>query len=142
MQLTKVFVYGTLRMGYGNHRLIEKSPRSKFIGEGETKDKFKMIYMGFPGIIRDNEKEYTTIKGELYLVDLETLQSLDILEGTPNFYRREKITVLSNGKKHNAYTYILNTTFRKYTDHQAYPLIENGDYTTYVERKDIYNSKF
>lgn len=83
--LSKVFVYGSLKRGFGNHqRLVIGGAR--FIGPAVTKPIYTMVDLGaFPGVITDGETE---ISGELYEVDGACLQSLDSLEGHPNFYRR------------------------------------------------------
>lgn len=80
-----LFVYGTLKKGFGNHDLLESA---NFIGEGFTESKYKMLSLGgFPGVV-DGTKE---IWGELYQV--ENLNSIDTLEGYPNFYGRERTTI-------------------------------------------------
>lgn len=84
-----VFVFGSLKKGFGNHRLLQDS---EFIEPAVTKDAaFKMVsYGGFPGMYHGGD---TAIHGEVYEVDDETFQRLDRLEGHPNFYQREQVQV-------------------------------------------------
>ena len=87
-KMTRIFCYGTLMRGHGNHRLIE---HSTFLGTGTTEPIFTMLHLGgFPGIVRGGE---TAIHGELYEVDAPTLSRLDRLEGHPTFYERQPISV-------------------------------------------------
>ena len=79
-----VFVYGTLKKGFGNHRLLVKAEFMcpSYIFDG------KMLDLGaFPAVV-DGARE---IHGELYSVDKATLASLDRLEGHPTFYERRKV---------------------------------------------------
>lgn len=79
-----VFCYGTLKQGFGNHHLLETSTR---LGEATTTG--TMYSMGwFPAITLKGD---TTIKGEVYDVDADTLARLDRLEGYPGWYDREVI---------------------------------------------------
>ena len=83
-----LFVYGTLMRGYGNNVLLRDSD---FLGEAVTTDgKFSMVTGGFPMVYAGGS---SNIKGELYWVDDVVLQSCDRLEGHPNWYRRERISV-------------------------------------------------
>lgn len=95
----KVFVYGTLKAGFGNHHILEES---KFLQVGETEPTFTMISLGgFPGIL---DFGTTSIKGEVYEVDKETLARLDRLEGHPRWYKRTPIT-LNDGFEVETYIY-------------------------------------
>lgn len=84
-----VFVYGTLRKGFGNHRRLGDCAlayKGAFWQEG-----FKMIDLGaFPGAVKtDNPEDMIWV--EAYQVDMPTLiHSLDVLEGHPRFYERIK----------------------------------------------------
>ncbi|MCK5021000.1 MAG: gamma-glutamylcyclotransferase [Candidatus Peribacteraceae bacterium] len=72
----KVFVYGTLKVGHGNHRLLEGS---KQLGEYTTPPKYSMYSLGgYPGVTDEGE---TAIQGELYEVNDNTFERLDMLEG-------------------------------------------------------------
>lgn len=89
-----LFVYGSLKRGFGNHRLLENL-RAKFLGEAKSEPVFTMYSLGgFPGIIRNGD---TPVSGELYEVPSSGMSDLDMLEGHPNFYRREDIR-LENGQ--------------------------------------------
>jgi len=79
-----VGVYGTLRKGYGNHRLLESS---EFLGNAKLRG--TMYSLGpFPAIsVHGN----TDLHLELYQVDAPTLRNLDGLEGHPHFYQRQKV---------------------------------------------------
>lgn len=84
----RVFVYGSLKRGFGNHRLLADA---KFISEHSLTGPYTMVSLGgFPGVVCTPGHE-RTIHGELYVVDQTTLDSLDLLEGHPHFYERRKI---------------------------------------------------
>ena len=83
-----VFVYGTLKKGQSNHRLLEKSD---FIGDAKSLTKFAMVGKGlpFPYCVEKDNINGKFIKGEVYQVDKPTMDKLDALEGYPYFYDRE-----------------------------------------------------
>ena len=83
-----VFVYGTLKRGFGNSVLLNEA---EFVQEAVTSPEFTMRSLGFfPGVQLVGE---TPISGEIYKVtDLE-LKRLDRLEGYPNFYNRKQIEI-------------------------------------------------
>ena len=90
----KVFVYGTLRKGLAWHSLIKNS---EFIGEAKTKDKYCLYAENIPFLFKD--EEVSKIKGEVYEVDELTLKNLDKLEGHPNWYYREEVSIILNTEK-------------------------------------------
>jgi gamma-glutamylcyclotransferase (GGCT)/AIG2-like uncharacterized protein YtfP len=69
----RVFVYGTLKKGEGNHHLLENS---ECLGEGYVKGMLCNIH-GLPALVEGNND----VPGELYSVDGDTLERLDRLEG-------------------------------------------------------------
>jgi|TARA_R100000664_G_scaffold1987_1_gene5106 gamma-glutamylaminecyclotransferase len=83
-----VFVYGTLKKGFGNSFLLKDSC---FISEAETVNKYALYERGIPFVIKHQND--TKIKGEVYKVDSYTLYQLDILEGHPNAYKRELVEI-------------------------------------------------
>ena len=89
-QTPYVFVYGTLRQGWGNHRLLEGVDK---YADSITLKKYAMYASGIP-FVTEYEKD-THIVGELYKVDEERLDSLDGLEGHPVSYCRKVIEVMT-----------------------------------------------
>jgi gamma-glutamylaminecyclotransferase len=85
----KVFVYGTLKRGFGNHHFLAGA---KFLGTGTTKEKFAMYSDGGIPFVVKNE-EVCFIHGELYMMDKMCLRNLDRLEGHPRLYKREEIAI-------------------------------------------------
>ena len=88
----KVFVYGTLKRGYGNNRLLKDAV---FLGKASTVDKWAMTGAGrsFPYMYTEH-KEGEYVIGEVYLVDDSELASLDSLEGYPYHYTKQEIDIL------------------------------------------------
>lgn len=85
---TRVFVYGTLLAGEGNHRLLATAT---LVGEARTEPVFELRDLGpFPGLVSGGAH---AVAGEVYEVDEATLAALDRLEGHPRFYRRTRIAL-------------------------------------------------
>ncbi|HEY9816912.1 MAG TPA: gamma-glutamylcyclotransferase family protein [Candidatus Obscuribacterales bacterium] len=84
------FVYGSLKQGFGNHRLLKAST---FLGEAKLSQCGAMYSLGgFPAVTLG--KRVSPIHGELYEIDENTLDALDSLEGHPHFYQRTEVDVL------------------------------------------------
>lgn len=119
--MTLVFVYGTLRRGQHNARVLGDSV---YCGQSRTEAAYIMLHLGgFPAIVTAPKGFGRSIVGEVYAVDDATLADLDRLEGAPDFYRREMITLPDNGDQ--AWVYILNDDTTR-----AYPIIPSGDWLT------------
>jgi gamma-glutamylcyclotransferase (GGCT)/AIG2-like uncharacterized protein YtfP len=101
--MIKVFVYGTLKRGYGNHRLL--IGRSIFVGADSIRG--KLYDLGnFPGVWHGND----LVQGEVYkIAGPEVLRDLDCLEGHPRFYKRTRVTT-SAGLR--VFVYMLPTAER------------------------------
>ncbi len=107
-----VFVYGTLKLGYGNNRILQEGG-AEFIGDAITTGQQFRLYaptgIGFP-FLKDVGAGYgTDIKGEVWLVPQRTLARLDQLEGVPHFYRRDRkyeIQFVENNVCFEAWVYI------------------------------------
>lgn len=100
----KVFVYGTLKAGYGNNRLLEKA---KFIGEAVTQKAFSLSDCGFPYMHNGDERH--PVRGEIYEIDEEILRNLDILEGVDyGHYSRGTLQAqkLGDGEAVMAWAYV------------------------------------
>ncbi len=111
--MTNVFVYGTLKKGYGNNRLLANS---LFCGKAITNEEYLMLNLGyFPGVRKNDPlalKPFIgNVAGELYQVDAPTLESLDRLEGNGHFYNREIVITLlpENDAPVRAWMYFLMT---------------------------------
>jgi len=124
----RVFVYGTLRKGFGNHRLLEDA---KFIGDGEISGHLYLCY-GLPMVLRhkDTPREEGSsgtprVVGEVYEVDQFQLGDLDTLEGHPTCYKREVTNVtMEDGTSIPAHCYFMP----QHRLHKNATLIESGDY--------------
>jgi gamma-glutamylcyclotransferase (GGCT)/AIG2-like uncharacterized protein YtfP len=84
----RVFVYGTLKRGFCNHRLLEGC---EFFGSAVTVPAYKMIETGFPVIMPDPEGK--PVSGEVYIVDDQTLERLDRQEREGLSYDRQLVDV-------------------------------------------------
>ncbi len=110
----KVFVYGSLKRGFGNNTVLGDSP---FLSEGMLYGNFAMFSLGsFPGVIKSKSHK-GPIHGEVFEVDSQTLSRLDMLEGYNefntdlSFYNREMVSVLMpDGETVECLTYFLNET--------------------------------
>jgi gamma-glutamylcyclotransferase (GGCT)/AIG2-like uncharacterized protein YtfP len=97
----KVFVYGSLKKGFGNHSLLTDSH-----------------YLGpYPGVVSGEG----IIHGELYEVDDTTFSRLDRLEGYPSFYGREETPINIGEDQVIAWMYTLPDTW-----HTGSRVIESG----------------
>jgi gamma-glutamylaminecyclotransferase len=92
----RVFVYGTLKKGHHNHKIIGRhlGKESVFLGRCALNGPFTMVDLGyFPGVIYTPTD--TTVKnmiyGEVYRINQEILTHLDVLEGNGQFYTRERV---------------------------------------------------
>ena len=119
----KVAVYGSLRQGHGNHKLMIFS---ESLGTHTFTDNFVMISLGgFPGIIPSRDKHDIVV--EVYNIDNDTLLALDQLEGEPNFYKRQQIT--GQGEElEGAWIYILQ---RNYQEEGGQECVTSGDWSRY-----------
>ena len=102
-----VFVYGTLKNGFANHSVMERSA-GVLVGKATTiESSYLLTSLGtFPAML---DKGTYSIKGELY--SLSSLNLLDRLEGYPNFYTRKLIAVITNNKIYECWAYFLNDDF-------------------------------
>lgn len=101
--MEKVFVYGTLMNGHGNHGSYLS--QSKYMGKGEITGYALYVVSSFPGIVPESGAK---VKGEVYEVDQTTLSRLDCLEGEGSLYLRKQVDVLINEQIVQAWTYIWN----------------------------------
>lgn len=101
-----VFVYGTLRPGCGNYRLLAGATTAE---RTATISGYRMVSNGgFPYILNDTPESVVT--GTLVDVDPalweRVLPNLDALEGTPHHYERLVQPVQVDGETVEAYVYV------------------------------------
>ena len=86
-----VFVYGSLKAAFHNHRLLVDHDAVD-LGYAVTDERYLMLKgNAFPFLLK--QPAHAQIAGELYRVDDACLAALDRLESHPRFYRREPIMV-------------------------------------------------
>lgn len=120
MSMATLFVYGTLMKGMRNHIYLEKA---QFVGEAVTEPKFELMSNGSIPAMRDGTE---AVKGEIYEVDEETLNGLDVLEEVNSkLYEKREIEV--GGKR--AIAYLGGSIF----NFDTWEHVPNGDYRALVE---------
>ncbi len=100
---TLLFVYGTLKRGLRNHRLLADQ---EFLGEATTAARYRVIDLGaHPGLVRDAANGLA-VKGEVFAVSECALAELDDFEEVPGPFVRELIDVPGF---ENVWAYYMNT---------------------------------
>ncbi len=120
-----VLVYGSLKEGFSNHRLLTSSKR---LPSGKIKG-WAMFSLGsFPAIV-PTAKRSSTIEVELYEVDNLTLVNLDRLEGfrknpqdkKDSMYMRSKVQAFG----HSCWIYHMGHRKEKLVV-STYPIVSDG----------------
>ncbi len=115
-----VFVYGTLKRGFRNHRFLEGATH---IGEAHTVAAYRMLDGLFP-VLRDTGSDLAPISGEVYDVDDATLNKLDDLESVATgMYDRVEIDVAllsAANSRSRAFIYIGCGGYWDKKDHVSY----------------------
>jgi len=120
----KVAVYGSLRKGMYNHALLKKA---NYLGRYDTKPVYSMYAVSsYPGV---KPKGNTSIVMEVYEVDDELLEEVNLLEGYDpkskinDFYNR--VTV--NTPFGLAYTFLYQPGVDKGS------LVDHGDWVEFIK---------
>lgn len=85
-------VYGTLKPGERNHRLIADAVHH---GPAETVPGFRLLHGEIPAVDRGGRAR---VAGELVAVTGWQLARMDQLENHPDWYRREIVTLADGGQ--------------------------------------------
>lgn len=124
----RVFVYGTLMGGLGNHGLLADGGAT-FLGPALTARPRPMYDLGwFPAVV--DRLGHDQVVGELYLVDGPTLARLDRLEGHPHSYRREPVGIAGGP---DAWMYLMDP--RRIAGRAGLALVRGGDWRAHWARK-------
>jgi gamma-glutamylcyclotransferase (GGCT)/AIG2-like uncharacterized protein YtfP len=87
-----VFVYGTLKQGFGNHHYLSSAVHRGIYCTPPEYDLIPISNSGsFPCMVKGDYR----VLGEVYKIEEGTLKRLDQLEGHPNFYYRQMIKLLN-----------------------------------------------
>ena len=114
---TRVGVYGTLKQGFGNHRLINAEP----VGTGVVRG-HRLFESGIPFLVEDASSDYD-VHVEYYDVDDETLARLDRLEGHPSCYCRKEMYIhLADEEVTSAWVYQYPSPVGRENTTGIYPL--------------------
>ena len=103
-----LFVYGTLKKGYGNNTLIK---HTEFIGESISIDRFDLSGIGFPCAYPNRNGKL--LQGEIYKLNDSDFITTDMLEGNGSLYQRELREFVCDGKIIEAWIYIIIGPFTK-----------------------------
>lgn len=119
-----LFVYGTLKKGYGNNYLLEMAG-ADFVRKSVTKHKYYMISTGIPFVIEDNkirQPEILKYKGHIvieeYLIDKNRIHLIDELEGHPEWYTRK---VVKDIEEYKGWLYFNRMNIEEYKDSLVKP---------------------
>ena len=120
-----VFVYGTLRRG-GAGAMLERFPNARFIADAKVGG--SLYDLGaYPGLLLNESN--STVTGEVYEVDDQTLNELDDFEASTNYWRKQ-VEILLGAQSRMGWTYEPNPEF-----HSLRTLITSGDWIEYARTK-------
>lgn len=120
-----VFVYGTLRRGNAGAMSV-RFPDSKFVADARVGG--SLYDLGaYPGLLPDESN--SSVMGEVYEVDDETLKKLDEFEASSN-YRRRRVEISLGARSRTCWTYEPDPEF-----YSPGTLITSGDWLEYAGTK-------
>ncbi|KAK2492116.1 hypothetical protein MC885_011860 [Smutsia gigantea] len=95
--MAHVFVYGTLKTGQPNHKVLldGANGRAAFRGQGRTLEPHPLVIAGEHNIpwLLDLPGRGLRVLGEIYAVDEQMLRFLDEFEGCPDMYQRTRVQI-------------------------------------------------
>lgn len=121
-----VFVYGTLRQG-GVRAMPGIFPAAKFIGEGNVSG--RLYDLGaYPSLLLDASD--SSVVGEVYEIDDETLYELDDIEASSD-YRRGRVEVALDNHRMTSWIYVPDPRLCS-----SRALITSGDWIEYAKTRN------
>lgn len=129
----KVFVYGSLKQNFRNHRVMAEASRGKFIGTGSLSSAagFEMLDLEFYPALRTVSEDRTPVEIHGELFEVTTLKHLDFLEGYPVYYTRTRVQVtLVDGTHCLAWVYYLASGPNSVSGSRLenYPIVPTGNW--------------
>ncbi|HEY5311073.1 MAG TPA: gamma-glutamylcyclotransferase family protein [Pirellulales bacterium] len=100
-----VFVYGSLKRGQPNHRLLMDA---EFLGHGRTEPLFALYCLGpYPAMVRESTGPIA-VEGELYRISAGLLAELDQFEARGDLYERQLLPIdgPGGGQSQRAWAYL------------------------------------
>lgn len=125
-----VAVYGSLRKGLGNHRVLGGS---ECIAKGHITGFGMYSLGGFPALTTVAKR--TDVLVEVYEVEPHIMAGLDRLEGYPHFYNRQQVSVHLDGSEGGVDNYITAWVYYiddAFTDDK---FVEGGDWVEYYGKR-------
>lgn len=120
-----VFVYGTLLSGMHNNRFMQGST---LIGTGTTVEEYTMYAEGIPFVSKKEPGDVSApVVGEVYEVPTQGMRALDRLEGHPDFYKREQVSVSVGAVVKPCWVYFCDARYGN--------VVEDCDYRAYMKRR-------
>ena len=142
LQENVVAVYGTLKKGYNNYS--NYLTKSRYVGKGETKDKYPLVVEGLPYLVNRKGIGHN-VDVDVFKVSDQVLGNLDRLEGHPQWYKREMIDIkLPDGSMISCWVYFNPIGIDHHTElHKSYkqqrPRIKTyRNYGSYAYNKPTY----
>lgn len=104
--MRRIFIYGTLRRGRENHRVLLRAGAT-FERAARTAARYDLVDLGpYPALLREGP---LAISGEVWVIDERATADLDRFEGAPELYVRAPIE-LDDGSTVETYVYARPTT--------------------------------
>lgn len=94
-----LFVYGSLKRGFENHHHLAPAD---YVDSCTTGPGYALFHVGrYPALVRAGAG---SVQGELYQVEPDLLDHLDVFEGCPTLYQRQTLR-LEDGR--TAFAYVM-----------------------------------
>jgi gamma-glutamylcyclotransferase (GGCT)/AIG2-like uncharacterized protein YtfP len=138
-QSSRLFVYGSLRVGFRNPAYGYLTKYFHFLGEGIVKGRF--YFNGYVPVAVPSEDEEKFITGDLYelnepedfdwvIVQLDDYEGLNVEAGERPLYKRELVTVLHNVQPAQAWIYWFNGSIDNMTE------LDAGEVAKYLQQQN------
>lgn len=108
------FAYG---MNTNPGEMARRCPGSRPLGEAYL-DGYRFVFRGHADVELADREDH--VVGVLWDIDDRDLEALDVLEGFPDYYLRQRVRVEHKGREHIAWVYTMEDQNFKSDPHQTY----------------------